>query len=335
MKIERSTPVALKSKKFAAIDGLRAIAILLVLAAHMIPLGGTGNDVAGSMGMSLFFCLSGFLITTTLLHNPDLTEFMVRRCVRIMPLAYLYISLVFILFPMTLGEALAGYAFVVNYIGMGPYNWHFWSLAVEMQFYVSVALVVLCGGRRALWVVWPACLAVMLLRMNAGAYSDFRTHLRVDEILAGACVATIYKESWRGSLSRATLLALFVGVAWIATSMRGPLQYFRPCTTGLLLTVVLCHPETLLVRVLSSAPLRYVANVSYALYVVHPITYTGWMLEGGFVVKAIKRVVSFALTFGLAHLSTFYWEAPWRRTASQWLERRRDLISARRSANSL
>ena len=86
------------SNKFAAIDGLRAIAILLVLAAHMIPLGGTGNDVAGSMGMSLFFCLSGFLITTTLLHNPDLTEFIVRRCARIVPLAYLYISLVFILF---------------------------------------------------------------------------------------------------------------------------------------------------------------------------------------------------------------------------------------------
>jgi peptidoglycan/LPS O-acetylase OafA/YrhL len=58
---------------------------------------------------------------------------------------------------------------------MGPYNWHFWSLAVEMQFYVSIAIVVLCGGRRALWIVWPACLAVIAVANERRHYSDFRT----------------------------------------------------------------------------------------------------------------------------------------------------------------
>jgi peptidoglycan/LPS O-acetylase OafA/YrhL len=73
------------------LDGLRAISILLVLAAHMLPLGPKVialNSTAGAMGMSLFFALSGFLIASTLIHNADIREFLVRRLTRIVPLAY-------------------------------------------------------------------------------------------------------------------------------------------------------------------------------------------------------------------------------------------------------
>ena len=70
------------------LDGLRAISILLVLAAHIVPIGPSVlglNYAVGAMGMSLFFVLSGFLITSTLIHNPGV---LVKSLAGIIPLVY-------------------------------------------------------------------------------------------------------------------------------------------------------------------------------------------------------------------------------------------------------
>ena len=77
---------AVSEGKLPVLDGLRATSILLVLACHLLPLGPKAlrlNDVAGAMGMSLFFALSGFLITSALIKNPNVQEFIERRLVRI------------------------------------------------------------------------------------------------------------------------------------------------------------------------------------------------------------------------------------------------------------
>src|SRR5882724_6243349 len=103
--------------KIPALDGLRAISILLVLAAHMLPLGPKNLHLtvtAGSMGMSLFFVLSGFLITSTLLTNADAGEFMIRRLARILPLAYLYTSVVFVFVVFSPSVALWTNTFLIN-----------------------------------------------------------------------------------------------------------------------------------------------------------------------------------------------------------------------------
>jgi peptidoglycan/LPS O-acetylase OafA/YrhL len=64
--------------------------------------------------------------------------------------------------------------------------------------------------------------------------------------------------------------------------------------------------------------------ISYALYVIHPATALGWMNEGSTTTKyLLKRPISFALTFMLAHLSTFYWERRWQSAARLWLQKRR------------
>src|SRR5689334_16088961 len=72
------------------LDGWRGISILCVLATHMLPLGpyGWGNAFVGIAGMSLFFTLSGFLITSTLLEKDDVRSFFIRRACRILPLAF-------------------------------------------------------------------------------------------------------------------------------------------------------------------------------------------------------------------------------------------------------
>jgi peptidoglycan/LPS O-acetylase OafA/YrhL len=319
----------LSAGRLPALDGLRAISIMLVLGCHMLPLGPKVlqlNESAGAMGMSLFFGLSGFLITSTLLENPNVTEFLIRRLTRIVPLAYAYTFIVFgVLFydPKTI---LWMVSFLLNYRGeLNAYNAHFWSLCVEVHFYLSIALVVLLLGRKAIWAVWPICIAVTAFRIHTGpaAYYSIYDQLRMDELLAGGCLATLYQKSWS---DRAPVSVILVGLAallWFASSsaFSGWFQFFRPYMTALLMAAVLAHANSFIARFLASRPMAYIATISYALYVIHPLTIQGWMNTGGvFDRYLLKRPISFALTFGAAHLSTFYWEKLWIRAGKLWID---------------
>ena len=312
------------------LDGLRATSILLVLACHLLPLGPKAlrlNETAGAMGMSLFFALSGFLITSGLMKNAKVHEFVARRLARILPLAYAYSAVVFLIFTFQPKKLFFTDLFTINYLieYMDPgWTGHLWSLCVEVHFYLAIALVVLFLGKRGLWVVWPACLAITLLRVNAGAYGylSIATHLRVDEILSGACAATLFSYLRNNATTRFLQGAMSVAALLWAVSadpFSGSFQYVRPYATAVLLLASFqygrANPET----VLGSPPLRYIATISYALYVIHPATAHGWMSEGGTLVKyLLKRPISFTLTFVLAHLSTFYWERPWQMAAKRW-----------------
>jgi peptidoglycan/LPS O-acetylase OafA/YrhL len=320
-----------RSERLATLDGLRAISILLVLATHMLPVGPKIlrlNETTGAMGMSLFFSLSGFLIISGLRHNPDIAEFMVKRLSRIVPLAYAYIFLVFYLLDFDPKELLWTGSFIINYFTeyLNGYNGHFWSLCVEVQFYLAIAIIVLFVGRRGIWVVWPACLVVTALRVHTGAYIALETHLRADEILVGACVATLYEPEWANRAGYPTILIGLSAVMWLVSSSpySGWCQYFRPYATASLLVAVLCSGDVLITYVLSSRPMRYIATISYALYIIHPLTIHGWWNQGSVVDRyLLKRPISFGMTFAAAHISTFYWERPWLQAGRQWIKYRR------------
>jgi peptidoglycan/LPS O-acetylase OafA/YrhL len=324
-----------------ALDGLRAISICLVLAAHLLPLGPKAlhlNSTAGAMGMSLFFILSGYLIGTTL-RSATIPEFIVKRLARILPLAYLYILLVFLLFGLSRQALLSHLGFVVNYRldQMIPVTEHLWSLCVEVHFYVFVTLLAAVGGRRAFALVWPCCLAITAIRIMEGAYIDVPTHLRIDEILAGACVATLPTSRLRATAAPLVIWMLAAG-AWVGTSHpdSGWLQYLRPYAAALLLAATLSQPPNRLIAVLSGRAFRYIAAISYALYIIHPLTSHGWWSDGSVWQRyLLKRPLGFALTLAAAHMSTFYWERAWIQTARHWVRSRRvgDLQSVGRLEN--
>jgi peptidoglycan/LPS O-acetylase OafA/YrhL len=324
-----------------ALDGLRAISIGLVLAAHLLPLGPQAlhlNSTAGPMGMSLFFILSGYLIVSTL-RSATISEFVVKRVARLLPLAYLYILLVFIVFGLSNQSLFSHLGFFINYRHdqMVPVTEHLWSLCVEVHFYIFVTVLAAVGGRRALTLVWPCCLAITALRIMEGAYIDVATHLRMDEILAGACIATLPTSRLRANATSPLLWVLAAG-AWAGTSHpdSGWLQYLRPYAAGLLLAATLSQPPNRLIAVLSSQILRYVAAISYALYVIHPLTAHGWWNDGSVWQRYLfKRPLGFAITLAAAHLSTFYWEKTWIQMARRWIHSRRagNLQSAGRASN--
>jgi peptidoglycan/LPS O-acetylase OafA/YrhL len=312
------------------LDGYRAASIIFVLCGHLLPLGPKAwrlNESAAALGMTMFFSLSGFLIASQLLNDQNVGRFLIRRAARIWPLVLAYTTIVYFIVQTDADKFLFTNLFAVNYLRqyLDGWNGHLWSLCVEVQFYAAIALAVAVGGRAATWTIWPACLLVTIMRVVSAAEISILTHLRVDEILVGACVATLQLD--RSNRSAPPWLFLVALLATLATCLpaAGPLQYLRPYLTALLLVIAIRQePRRWLELLMTSRPAKYVADVSYALYVIHPAFTHGWFAgDGAFDKYAIKRPISLALTFALAHLSTFYWEKPWMQLAKVLSQRRK------------
>ena len=235
----------------AVLDGWRGISILLVLAAHLLPLGPKSwklNEMAGPMGMALFFTLSGFLITRFLLRDSGLLDFLSRRFFRIVPLAWMTLTLIVISFEVPTDFYFPNYLFYANLPPqhLAEANAHFWSLCVEMQFYVGIAFAIKIFGKKTIFLVIPVCITVTLHRIYAGAEIDIVTWRRVDEILAGSILALVYEgllgSRIRSMISRANPYFL-IGILVLASHpFGGPLNYIRPYVAALLVGVTLLSP---------------------------------------------------------------------------------------------
>lgn len=175
------------------LDGLRGIAILMVLIVHFfrkelfdaapgIQMGLSRVAGAGGYGVELFFVLSGFLITGILLDNQHekgaLGRFYVRRCLRIFPLYYLTLVVLMLVLPLAIPYDEGAkkivehqswlWTYLVNWPGTG-WIWddsgifwvgHFWSLCVEEHFYMFWPLIVYALGRTKLI---KFCLGLVLI----------------------------------------------------------------------------------------------------------------------------------------------------------------------------
>jgi len=321
-----------------SLDGVRALSIIFVLLAHAAPLGPKDwllNSVSGRLGMTLFFCLSGYLITSMLYRSPNIYEFVVKRVFRIVPCMALYLLILWLFFGLPTQSLVLNLLFVSNYLtdGLsgGPVG-HLWSLCVEMHFYLVVSLVVWIGGARALWLIPIAAVIVTGLRVQGEVVASINTHLRVDEILAGGILALIsahYGDQLRRSLAHkglatAVLLILCTLLLVSCHDKGGFLVYLRPYFTLATVGVVMhCNLRTLL-TLLEGRVAGYIAKISYALYVYHPLMIFGWMNAGStFERYILKRPVSVVLMLAASHASTFWWERWWQDFARTKLLRKK------------
>jgi peptidoglycan/LPS O-acetylase OafA/YrhL len=266
------------------------------------------------MGMALFFTLSGFLITSSLLERANITSFLIRRVFRIVPLAWLALAIALPLVGTAPSDYVPNFLFVAN---LPPQHLteiasHFWSLCVEMQVYIGIALVVAVMGRRGLYLLPLVCVAVTVHRVMAGALVDVVTWRRVDEILAGGILALVYANKLGGTAPRVVAginaYVLLVLLALSSHPASGFLNYLRPYFAAMLVGTTLFAAPPRLDVLLRSKALRYIAAISFALYVIHHLLMYSWLGSGDKWVKYLKRPLLFAVTFGLAHVSTFYYE---------------------------
>ena len=361
------------------IQGLRAVAVLTVIAAH----AGVSFLPGGYVGVDVFFVISGFLITQILLREAvhsggvSLVGFYARRARRILPAAgvVLVVTLVASLIWMSVLEAIdlakdalwsAAFAANIRFAQEGvdyfaadeapsPIQ-HFWSLAVEEQFYlVWPLLVALCfwsvAGRGHQPGIAVRALVVLILTMGAvslvwsvvrtGAepgLAYFSSLTRAWELAVGAGVAlavhagrTLRNRAANEVLAWAGLAA--VGVACVAydetTSFPGYAALLPVLGSGAAIwsgAGRTAEVRTCAARLLSLAPsMRHVGNWSYSLYLWHwpmlivPATVLGRDLTSGETLLAMAAVLPLsALTYRLV-------ETPFR-TGTAWHRPRRTLL---------
>lgn len=315
---------------FDVLDGWRGLSILFILATHLLPLGPKAwrlNETAGPIGMALFFTLSGFLITHFLIHKPDVRSFIIRRFFRIIPLAWLYLIVALPFLGIAVDQFLPHFLFYGNYPPMSFEHGtsHFWSLCVEVQFYLLIALSFAMFKERAFYLMVALCVGVTLFRINNGVYIAINTYYRIDEILVGLILALAYNNrigqwlpNFLGWVNPYIVMTLFVISCHPETAA---MNYLRPYLAAILIGSTLYNPRPAWSQFLNLKVLVYLASVSYALYVIHPLLVQTWLGSGDLIEKYAKRPLLFVLLFALAHLSTFYYEKYWIRYAKKLTSR--------------
>ena len=320
--------------RLLALDGLRGVAVLMVVVDH----AGAATDRAGAVGVTVFFVLSGFLISRLIIaahHRGEwsMRRFIAARAVRLLPALLVMEVVVGLAWLITRrdagempGQVAASTAYVMNfYIGHfeDRFLLHTWSLAVEEQFYLLWPLLLPWFLRARRPVVWLLLLvAASMLGRFALAASDHRdiafASLPTNAFaLVLGCVLAL--EPVRAKPGRAQRMVPAVGLGAIITitlsaSLPGPPLLLPIVTAPIAMAVVMfALPGAAL---LEARWLRFVGRISYALYLWHfPILGLASEHVGG-----VSALPWLALSFLLATASTVLVEEPlrrlWRRRSS-------------------
>jgi peptidoglycan/LPS O-acetylase OafA/YrhL len=320
-------PVSARSSTFRAdIQGLRAIAIILVIALHMNLAGFS----AGFIGVDIFFVVSGYVITLSMLKKTEQTffrnlgNFWKSRFIRIFPAAALVICITVVAAFFFSGKAFnpdllddarwaTFYASNFRLIFTGSNYFiagldqslltHYWALALEQQFYLIYPLLifsVMALVRARLLVLRVVLIALV---MGSSVFSIIQTQLdpvasyyspftRFWELAFGALLATFTIKpnkflAWLGLV----ILVVSMFILGPTSQYPGYLAWLPAIGTGLLLLFPL--------QFLAITPLRYIGDISYSLYLWHfiwlvlptqienPITDYSWAFLLGAVICAV------------------------------------------------
>jgi peptidoglycan/LPS O-acetylase OafA/YrhL len=298
------------------LDGLRGIAVLIVLASHAC-LAGFAVE-GGLAGVTLFFVLSGFLITSLLVaefgryRRVDLRAFYLRRGLRLLPAMFALLAVVAVGYALNAWPSQAidlpvsllvvatyvpNWAPFMFHINMGVLG-HTWSLGIEEQFYLLWPIALLAGlrllGARG---VGLAALAVAVLVspwrifLLVGAEGAGRvfigTDTHADALLLGCALALlpVRAPSFLGWLGIGGVVV--TGAAWASGGMG--LLLFLPVATIASVAALAGCPAMLAWR-----PLAYVGRISYGLYLWHfLLIWWGWPAPLVIAVAIAVSVVSY------------------------------------------
>ena len=293
-----------RGARIIALDGVRGVAILLVLLAHVV--GVTG---AGLVGVLMFFVLSGYLITSVIVRDFDasnrlhLKRFYLHRALRLLPALLLVIAFVFALTLIrgsgvglgdTVTGAWQGVAYVTDFSlalsqSFSPELAHLWSLAVEEHFYLAWPLVMVWllrrsvhqRRRRLVLLIAGAImlrLATVVVGRSLGWFFYSLPTLWFECLLAGGALALLEVPGWQGRSGRrvATPVAALAAVVLVGTAVH-PSTYLSPLTyvvgipvlTLASVAVIWAARQTdagSVGQVLRWRPLRWFGDRSYALY---------------------------------------------------------------------
>lgn len=336
------------------LDGWRAIAVLGVMWLHWTPASWRGI-VPFEIGLFFFLTLTGFLITRILLEVRErgeaaggpwrkraVAEFLRKRFARILAPAYAAMLLALLVGARDIRAHVAAYALHVSNFHMAwlpewPHGTaHYWSLAIQMQFYVLWPFVVLFAPGRWLAWVFAVCAALApALRFALGAWFPEIRHVEAitpvafDYFGAGALLALAMRCGVSGDDPRVRWIAWICGAGYVALYLHQEMVAKLP--------VAGCFQQTFLAfamagliaaswkgfagvlgKTLDHPVLQHIGKVSYGLYLFHTIVplLLGWIVPQlwyapWFDLLLPVRLVVFALvSWGLAWLCWRWLEGP-------------------------
>jgi peptidoglycan/LPS O-acetylase OafA/YrhL len=329
------------------IDGLRAVAVLSVLAYHLGVVGFPG----GFVGVDVFFVISGYLIASQIYSETtegtfSILQFYERRARRILPALFATIiasatAAVSILYPSELVEfarsGIASSLFAANiyfylvsdYFGPAASTvplLHLWSLGIEEQFYILFPLLVWAGAksvrRRQAFVLTILCVASLgfsqFLAMTHPVAAFYLPFGRAFELLIGCLLAfsTVPKPRSTAMATGVWLVgasAVVVAIASFDVGTRFPgIAALLPCLGAA--AMIWAGPAAAVSQLLELRPVVYVGKISYSLYLVHwPILVFGKRLFPYYFDTWSFTIAATLLTVLLAAISYEWVEQPFRR----------------------
>lgn len=320
------------------VQGLRAIAVLAVLAYH----ANSGWLNAGFVGVDVFFVISGFIITALLTERGakvDLVAFYSSRIKRIAPAYFVMLAIVcmasavlllptdFAFFQSSLKSASLFYS-NTYFANFGSYFapqadelplLHTWSLAIEMQFYLFFPLLVVSLPKKwrlpAFVVIAAALFAWSEYRSFAGknASAYFALLARVPEFMVGAVTALLMAQRQlpvllSGAFGAIGAIGLAVSFILIDRQAFPGLWSFLPCVATGLLIAARRGPVS---QLLSTRPMVWIGGISYSLYLWHwPVLALVRYYTGQYQLSAVSLALFVIVSFLAAWLSYRYVEGP-------------------------
>ena len=340
MEVPQRTASRWRLGRQPGLDGMRAIAVLVVVLDHT-PLWGFQG---GGLGVDVFFVLSGFLITNLLLEELadsgriSLRRFYARRALRLTPALVVMVAVVAVLLPLmpvgTERGIIPTLLYYTNWVrafrpDVGALG-HTWSLGIEEQFYIvwPLLLLALWHGdrtlRRAAQLVLLVALAVAVRRQMVWDYSGFRDpdrlyngfDYRADGLLVGCALAmTMHKErlsswvhsGWTLGASAVAVAGMFLSVEFwdLSWNTRLPVAL---ATAAIIANVCIRRRG---VGWLSAPYLRWVGERSYGLYLWHYPVMQALKVDHGASWSVV--VLAVALSFAACAVSYRYVEQPFLR----------------------
>ena len=328
----------MKSNYIPSLDGLRAVSIIIVFISHV----GFGHIVPGGFGVTVFFFLSGFLITSLLIQEFDtygsvsIGAFYLRRVFRLAPplLVTIAFAAALVLFGFAEGDLsiatfLSQIFFFFNYFSLYADSGNsvaglgiLWSLSVEEHFYLfyPVLFILIARGFLGLWSILAIIMVVTAWRFVCFLVLDMsmweiytRTDTRVDSMLYGCLLALLTRHTQIEKLMSDRYMYLFiaVGLILILFSFGYRDETFRSTARYTVQGIALLplfyfavrNPEALCFRPLNWSWVKLIGKYSYTIYLAHFVIIKSLVFMGfGVTGEPVFVVVAFTASMIYAAL---------------------------------
>lgn len=307
-------------------DYIRAYAALLVFFTHK-----SYKLPGGSIGVDIFFCLSGFLITDILLHLPalsagNLLKFVFRRWMRIYPLYLASIAAVFLLMKVTgvyNADTLIGFLKLLTFISYPPTGFAtgvFWTLQIEFWFYVVFPFVFAIAYPRGLLphVIGAAICFSWIAKFSLGQHEDFaplNTLSYMDQLMYGAACALISKDNpsiaglfrsrwwfW-GGLAATFGIAQFVDFK----GLYDPKWWMSSSLSAMICAIAILHRLADKTEFKDNS-IAWLGRISFSIYLVHAIVID--YVPTGTMIPKLDTPACLALVIAISWLTERFIERP-------------------------